>query len=467
MYRRFRFVLIGRNGNTDPNAAPQPGIPDCPLRGRAPAARSPAPPAGPPLSPRRHPPRRLRTLPRRTRERSNHSLLESPAQALRGVPRGRRQSAGRRGRHRAHQRQVEPAAAARAGVRLPARVRRPRDWRSHLCHPAVLRTGGGASRRPRPVARPPCGGTARRGGRQPARPRAGVPQPQRRAPVGDRLERTAPAHPAGQPGAVAPVVYRVRPRSDVRRRGLLGPRAPVARRACLAVRAARGRAARDLLAGAVDPRSRAARRPRARRATRGRGAGAADSRPGLHEPSPQCGAARAAADRGALAGRLSRPAPARGVPADLSLRRRGPHPRRAIPAPSARRLRRRTGGARGVRRALRHGTVAASRGAHQGFAPRRSLAAIPAARRCAVGRARPRDRAPAPGASRARQLPLGPRVHARAERCGADQPRLPRSAAPPRLHPPEQGPAPGGLPQPRHRGAGRRLRGPARAHPAG
>ena len=30
-----------------------------------------------------------------------------------------------------------------------------------------------------------------------------------------------------------------------------------------------------------------------------------------------------------------------------------------------------------------------------------------------------------------------------------DQPRLPRSAAPPRLHPPEQGPAPGGLPQPR------------------
>ena len=78
-----------------------------------------------------------------------------------------------------------------------------------------------------------------------------------------------------------------------------------------------------------------------------------------------------------------------------------------------------------------------------------------------------RGRAPAPCAARARELPLEPSVHARAERRGARQPRLPRSAPPPRLHPSEQGAAPGGLPQPRRRGAGRRLRGPARPHPAG
>ena len=81
------------------------------------------------------------------------------------------------------------------------------------------------------------------------------------------------------------------------------------------------------------------------------------------------------------------------VPAHLSLRRRGPHPRRAVPAPSARRHRRWTGGARGVRRVLRHGTVAAPRGPDQGLAPRRPLAPVPAAGRCAFGRARVRERA--------------------------------------------------------------------------
>ena len=102
----------------------------------------------------------------------------------------------------------------------------------------------------------------------------------------------------------------------------------------------------------------------------GRGAGAADSRPGVHEPSPQRGAARAASDRGAPAGRIPRPDPARGVPAHLSLRRRGPHVGRAIAASSARRHRRRTGRARDLRRALRHRPAAAARGPDQGLAPR-------------------------------------------------------------------------------------------------
>ena len=84
-------------------------------------------------------------------------------------------SARRRGRHRPHQRQVEPAAAAGAGVRLPARLRRPGDRRPHLCHRAVLRSGAGAPRRAWPLARPPRGGAARRGGGQPARAGAGVP----------------------------------------------------------------------------------------------------------------------------------------------------------------------------------------------------------------------------------------------------------------------------------------------------
>ena len=91
--------------------------------------------------------------------------------------------------------------------------------------------------------------------------------------------------------------------------------------------------------------------------------------------------------------------------------------------------------ARDLRRALRHGPAAAARGPDQGLAPRRSVAPVPAAGRCAFGRARVRERAPEPGAARARQLPLEPGVHAGAERCGARQPRLPRCAPPPRLPP--------------------------------
>ena len=45
----------------------------------------PAPPSRRPFLPRQYPPERLRPRPGRTPERSNHSLLESPAPALRRV----------------------------------------------------------------------------------------------------------------------------------------------------------------------------------------------------------------------------------------------------------------------------------------------------------------------------------------------------------------------------------------------
>ena len=132
------------------------------------------------------------------------------------------------------------------------------------------------------------------------------------------------------------------------------------------------------------------------------------------------------------------------VPAHLSLRRRGPHPRRAVPAPSARRHRRWTGGARGVRRVLRHGTVAALagriKGSRHGDLWRQfRLLADALSGEPEFESARLRERPTPLGAARARELPLEPRVHARSERCEARQPRLPRGAAPPRLHPAEQG----------------------------
>ena len=46
-----------------------------------------------------------------------------------------------RGGHRPYQRQVEPAAAARAGVRVPAGDRRPRTGRTHLSDRPFLRPG--------------------------------------------------------------------------------------------------------------------------------------------------------------------------------------------------------------------------------------------------------------------------------------------------------------------------------------
>jgi hypothetical protein len=197
------------------------------------------------------PPRGLRPAQGRAPERGHHPVLEPPAQALGGVRSRRREPADRRGRHRPHQRQVEPAAAARAGLRPAAHQRRPGDQRTHLCHQPLLRAGAG------PPGRLRLSWTA-------ARPACAAPPPPTRtawcrssstaatATSGPCVERPALAHPARQPGALAPVLPRVRPRGHVRRRGLLRLRAALAHaptpRASPHARAT----ARDLLAGAVD-----------------------------------------------------------------------------------------------------------------------------------------------------------------------------------------------------------------------
>ena len=78
-----------------------------------------------------------------------------------------------------------------------------------------LRSRADSPRRLRSLPRSPRGRTAGRRLGQSSWPCSGVPQPQRRPPLGDRVERPAPARPARQPGALASVVSRVRPRSDV------------------------------------------------------------------------------------------------------------------------------------------------------------------------------------------------------------------------------------------------------------
>ena len=95
------------------------------------------------------------------------------------------------GRHRPHQRQVERAAAAGTGVRDAADQRGARDRWQDLRDQSVLRCHGDSPDRLRAEPRSTGGRRARRGGREPARTGAGLPEPQRCAPVGDPVERPA------------------------------------------------------------------------------------------------------------------------------------------------------------------------------------------------------------------------------------------------------------------------------------
>ena len=81
-------------------------------------------------------------------------------------------------------------------------------------------------------------------------------------PLGDRLQRPALPHPARQPGPLAAVLSRIRSRGHVRRRGLFRLRPALAHRPRHALRAARGRPAGNLLAGAVDQDRQRAGHPR-------------------------------------------------------------------------------------------------------------------------------------------------------------------------------------------------------------
>ena len=152
-----------------------------------------------------------------------------------------------------------------------------------------------------------------------------------------RLERPAPARPARQPGPVAPVVPRVRSRGDVRRRGLFRLRPALADGPRHALCAARGRQTGDAAGWSSGPRWPRSRAPAlwatCAAASRGRlqilGEG--------FTSHPKNTALRDALANGtAAARRLSRPAPARGLSADLPVRRRGPHARWPVAAAPAR-----------------------------------------------------------------------------------------------------------------------------------
>ena len=104
----------------------------------------------------------------------------------------------------------------------------------------------------------------------------------------------------------------------------------------------------------------------------------------LHRPSQERGVARSVTLRIAHPDRPPRTTPAGGVPADLPVRRGGPHARRKFAAPSAGRFRHRADRTRTLRRALRHRPATAAGRTDQGFAPHRPLAPVPVSRRTAL-----------------------------------------------------------------------------------
>ena len=143
---------------------------------------------------------------------------------------------------------------------------------------------------PRPARSPLARGRRRRRA-EPARPRAGAPEPLRGAPLGLRLERPRAPPAPGQLLADPAGLPRVRPRADDGVGGLLGLRPALARLPRLA---RRGRATARVLARALVAGGGAAReRARSDSARRGRG-GDRRARGGLPRPSGERRAARGA-----------------------------------------------------------------------------------------------------------------------------------------------------------------------------